>query len=156
MGMSPQKMVYGKACHLPLLSQNIKHIGQLKNSTMTSNLLVKRGYLILAHQMNGEPKLMKMPNCSKKKLKDDMTKESKSGNSKLVNMFYCKILIFDFLQENFFPNGQDYISSKKFIALDLLRSIMPKALVRRWSMDKELSTIFQVRLLMLKLTLSKP
>ena len=43
--------------------------GQIKNSIMTSNLPVKRGYLILAHYMNGEPKLMKMPNCLKKRLK---------------------------------------------------------------------------------------
>src|SRR3990170_2861350 len=55
---------------------------------MISNLPVKRGYLTLAHLMNGEPKLMKMPNYLKKKLKDGMTKESKSGNSKLENMFF--------------------------------------------------------------------
>ena len=36
---------------------------------MTSNWLVRRGYLILAHLMNGEPKLMKMPSCLKKRLK---------------------------------------------------------------------------------------
>ena len=96
--------------------------------------------------MNGEPKLMKMPNYLKKKLKDGMTKESKSGNSKLVNMFYCTILVLDFLRENFFPNGKDHISSKKFIALELSRLIMPKVLTRRWSMGKELSTILQVHL----------
>ena len=40
MGMSPYKMVYGKACYLPL--------ELLKSSTMISNLLVIIGYLILA------------------------------------------------------------------------------------------------------------
>ena len=49
---------------------------------------------------------MKIPNYSKKKLRDGMTKEYKSGNSMLVNMFYCTILVLDFLQENFFPNGK--------------------------------------------------
>ena len=48
MGMSPYKMFYGKACHLPLELEH-KHIWQLKISTMISNLPVKRGNLILAH-----------------------------------------------------------------------------------------------------------
>ena len=45
---------------------------------MVSNLPVRRGYLILAHLMNGEPKLMKMPSCLKKKWKAGMTKGYKS------------------------------------------------------------------------------
>ena len=73
MGMSPYKMVYGKACHLPLKLE-IRHIGQLKTSIMISNLSVRRGFLTLAHLMNGEPRLMKMPSCLKKKLKDGMIK----------------------------------------------------------------------------------
>ena len=77
MGMSPYKMVYGKACHLPLELEH-RHIGLLKSSTMILNFSVRRGYLILAHLMNGEPKLMKMPSCLKKKLKDGMTKGYKS------------------------------------------------------------------------------
>ena len=77
MGMSPYKMVYGKACHLPL-EQEHKVIGLLKSSIMISNLPVRRGYLTLAHLMNGEPKPMKMPNYLKKKLKDGMTKGYKS------------------------------------------------------------------------------
>ena len=77
MGMSPYKMVYGKACHLPLELEH-KAYWLLKSSTMISNLPVRRGYLILAHLMNGEPKLMRMPNCLKKMLKDGMTKGYKS------------------------------------------------------------------------------
>ena len=106
--------------------------------------------------MNGEPKLMKMPNYFKKRLKDGMTKESKSANSRWVSMFYCTILVLDFLQENFSLNGKDQISLKKFIVQEPLRLIMPKPQIQGWSMDKELSIIFQVRLLMLKLTLFKP
>ena len=41
---------------------------------MISNLPVRRGYLTLAHLMNGQPKPMRMPSCLKKKLKDGMTK----------------------------------------------------------------------------------
>ena len=45
--------------------------------------------------MNEEPKLMKMQNYSKKKLKDGMTKESKSVSLKLENMFFCTTLVSD-------------------------------------------------------------
>ena len=69
--------------------------------------------------MNGEPKLMKMPNYLKKKLKDGMAKESKSGNSKLENMFFCTTLILDSLQGNSSPNGKDPMLSRRFIGLDL-------------------------------------
>src|SRR3990170_4441484 len=105
--------------------------------------------------MNGEPKLMKMPSYLKKMLKDCMTKESKSGNSKLENMFFCTTHVLDSLQENFSLNGKDHILSRRFIALEPSRSIMPKALTRRWSMVKELNTISQVRLSMLKAILFK-
>ena len=68
--------------------------------------------------MNGEPKLMEMPNYSKKRLKDCTPKGSKSGNPKLVNMFFCTTLILDSLQENFSPNGKDLMLSKKFVDLE--------------------------------------
>ena len=48
MGMSPYKMVYGKACHFPLELEH-KAYWEIKELDMISNLLVKRGYLILAH-----------------------------------------------------------------------------------------------------------
>ena len=46
--------------------------------------------------MNEEPKLTKMQSYSKKKLKDGMTKESKSVSLKLENMFFCTDLVLDF------------------------------------------------------------
>ena len=76
MGMSPYKMVYGKACHLPLELED-RHIGPLKSSIMISNMPERRDYLILAHLMSAEPRPMRMPNYLKKKLKDGMTKEYK-------------------------------------------------------------------------------
>ena len=85
---------------------------------MISNLPVKIGYLILAHYMNGEPKPMKMPNCSKKKLKDGMIKESKSVSSKSENTFFCTTLVFDFLQESSSQNGKAHMSSSRFTGLE--------------------------------------
>ena len=105
--------------------------------------------------MNGEPKLMRIPNYLNKKLKYGMIKESKSGNSKLGNMFFCTTLVLDSLQEKFFPNGKDLMLSKRFIALELSKLIMLKVPTRRWSMGKELNTS-QVRILMFKAMLFKP
>ena len=77
MGMSPYKMVYGKACHLPLELKH-KEYWTIKELNYILNLPVRRGYLTLAHLMNGEPRLMRMPSCLKKRLKDGMTKGYKS------------------------------------------------------------------------------
>ena len=77
MGMSPYKMVYGKVCHLPLELEH-KAYWAIKSSIMTSNLPVRRGFLILAHLMNGEPKHMRMPSFSKKKSNAGMIRGYKS------------------------------------------------------------------------------
>ena len=77
MGMSPYKMVYGKACHLPLALEH-KDYWAIKELNYDFKLVVGRGYLTLAHLMNRELKPMRMPNCLKKKLKDGMTKGYKS------------------------------------------------------------------------------
>ena len=68
--------------------------------------------------MNGEPKLMKMQNYSKKKLKDGMTKESKSVSLKSENMFFCTTLVSDSLQENSSQNEKGPMLSRRFVGLE--------------------------------------
>ena len=67
--------------------------------------------------MNGEPKLMKMQNYLKKKLKGGMTNEFKSVSLKLENMFFCTTLILDSLQEISSQNGKA-MSSRRFTGLE--------------------------------------
>ena len=55
----------------------------------------------------------------KEKLKDGMTKESKSVSSRLENMFFCTTLISESLQENSSPNGKDPMSSRRCIDPEL-------------------------------------
>ena len=97
-----------------------KNIDMLEtyHSTMTSNLLVKRGYLILAHLMNGEAKTMRMPSYSKKNSNAGMTRESKSVSFKSENMFFCTTLVSDSLQENSSQNGKAHMLSRRFIGLE--------------------------------------
>ena len=49
--MSPYKMVYEKACHLPLELEH-KPYWAIKESIMISNFPVRRGYLTLPHLMS--------------------------------------------------------------------------------------------------------
>ena len=73
MGMSPYKMVYGKACHLPLKLEH-KAYWAIKELNYDFKLAGEKRLFDITHLMNGEPKPMKMPNCLKKKSKDGMTK----------------------------------------------------------------------------------
>ena len=68
--------------------------------------------------MNGEPKLMKMQNYSKKNLKDGMTKESKSVSLKLENIFFCTTHVLDSMPENSSKNGKAPMLSRRFIGLE--------------------------------------
>ena len=79
MGMSPYKMVYGKACHLPL-EQEHKAYWVIKELNYHFKLAGEKMLFDISSLMNGEPKPMKMPSYLKKKLKDGMTKGYKSVN----------------------------------------------------------------------------
>ena len=65
--------------------------------------------------MNGEVKLMKMLDFSKKNLRDGMIEEFSSESSMLVNMFFCIGPVSDFLQENYSLNGKDLMLLWRYI-----------------------------------------
>ena len=88
--------------------------------------------------MNGEPKLMKMQNYSNKKLKDGMTKESKSMSLKSENMFFCTTLVSDSLQEKSSQNGKAPMLSRRFIGLEPSKWEGPYAEGCQWATNKAL------------------
>ena len=69
--------------------------------------------------MNGEPKLIRMQNYPKKKLKGGITIEFKNVSLKSESMFFCTTLVSDSLQANSSQNGKAPMSSRGFIGLEL-------------------------------------
>ena len=82
--------------------------------------------------MNGEVKLMKMLDSSKKKLRDGMIEEFSRESSMLVNMFFCIGLVSDFLQENYSKNGKDLLLLWRYIVQVPLKLSHSKMILHKW------------------------
>lgn len=97
MGMSPYKMVYAKACHLPLELEHQSYWA-IKEGNYDFKLAREKRLFDISSLDDGGHKLMKMPSCLRKKLKECMTKKSKtviqcripSSFVQLLFQFFCR------------------------------------------------------------------
>jgi hypothetical protein len=115
MGISPYKMVYGKACHLPLELEH-KAIWAVKELNRDFKLAGKKRLLDLSSLDEWKNEAYENARIFKEKVKQWHDKRILKESFMLVRKFYCIGLISDFLQENYSLNGKDHLLLWKYTA----------------------------------------
>jgi hypothetical protein len=114
MDMSPYKMVYRKACHLPLELEH-KAFWAVKELNRDFRLAGKKRLLDLSSLDEWRSEAYENARLFKEKSRSGMIGEFLRENFMLVRKFYCIGLVSDFLQENYTRNEKDPLLLKRCI-----------------------------------------
>ena len=130
MGMSP-KMVYGKACHLPLELEH-KAYWAVRELNCNFKLADEKRPLDMSSLDEWRSEAYENAKLFKEKVKRWHDRRILRESSMLVRKFYYIGLVSDFLQENYSLNGRDLSLWKKFIGLVLSRLTISKVPIHKW------------------------
>ena len=131
MGMSPYKMVYGKACHLPLELEQ-KAYWAVRVLTRDFKLAGEKRLLDLSSLDERRSEAYENAKLFKEKVKrwhDKRILKREFNIGDKVLLYRSRLR---FLQENYSVNGRDLLLWKKFIGLVLSRLIISKAPIHKW------------------------
>ena len=115
--MSPYKMVYGKACHLPL---ELEHTTYWENKELNyeSKLAGEKRLFYISSLDEWRTQTYENAKLFKEKVKKWHDKRIRKREFKLKDIFFCTTLVLDSLQENSYPNGKNPMLSKRSIDLE--------------------------------------
>ena len=114
MGMSPYKMVYGKACHLPLELEH-KAYWDIKELNYDFKLAGEKRLFDISSLDEWRTQANENAKLFKEKFKRWHGKRIQKREFKVGEYVFCTTLISDSLQENSSPNGKDPMLSRRFI-----------------------------------------